>query len=75
MVDSEERCKFDLGAKGLTLELLLVFDTICNLSLSYPYIIQQTGSENHQTYQAQVVTLIYMPLGRIVFKTIGASDQ
>ena len=32
--------------------------SICNLSLQYPYIAQQTGDENHQTCQAQVFTLI-----------------
>ena len=32
--------------------------SICNLSLQYPYITQQTGDENHQTCQAQIATLI-----------------
>ena len=29
-----------------------------NFSLDYPYIIQQTGNENIQTYQVEVVILI-----------------
>ena len=29
-----------------------------NLSLQYPYIIQQTGNENTQTYQVEIVVLI-----------------
>ena len=29
-----------------------------NFSLLYPYIIQQTGNENTETYQAEVVSLI-----------------
>ena len=30
----------------------------CNFSLSYPYVIQQTGNENNQTDQEEVVKLI-----------------
>ena len=30
----------------------------CSFSLEYPYIIQQTGSENTQTYQVQDIILI-----------------
>ena len=29
-----------------------------NFSLQYPYIIQETGNENAQTYQVEVVVLI-----------------
>ena len=31
---------------------------VINFSLLYPYIIQQTGHENTETYQAEVVSLI-----------------
>ena len=31
---------------------------ISNFSLQYPYIIQETGNENTQTYQVEVVVLI-----------------
>ena len=30
----------------------------CNFSLRYPYINQQTGNENTQTYQVEVFILI-----------------
>ena len=30
----------------------------CNFSLEYPYLIQQTVSENKQTYQVEVLILI-----------------
>ena len=30
----------------------------CNFSLKYPYIIQQTGNENIQTYKVEFVALI-----------------
>ena len=30
----------------------------CNFSLQHPYIIQQTGNENTQTYQVKVLILI-----------------
>ena len=30
----------------------------CNFSLQQPYIIQQTGDENTQTYQVEVAILI-----------------
>ena len=31
----------------------------CNFSLQYPYIIQQTGNENTQTYQEDVIIMNY----------------
>ena len=31
---------------------------VCNFSLQYPYIIQQTGNENTQTVKVEVVILI-----------------
>ena len=37
-----------MGVKGLT----------SNFSLLYPYIIQQTGNENTQTYQVVVILAV-----------------
>ena len=43
----------------ITLELLYSHRWLkSNFSLKYPYIIQQTGDENTQTYQVEVVLLI-----------------
>ena len=43
---------------SLRLTLSLPEVIICNLSLQYLFIIQQTGNENIQTLQVEFVTLI-----------------
>ena len=44
---------------------------MCNLSLQYPYIIQQTGNENIQTYQVEVVAMIQHQIMRISVTSRG----
>ena len=42
-------------------KLMLIINTqkwsTCNFSLYYPYIIQQIGNENIQTYQVEVILI------------------
>ena len=45
-----------VNSPKLTLSLPEVI--ICNFSLQYLFIIQQTGNENTQTLKVEVVTLI-----------------
>ena len=35
---------------------------ICNFSLQYPHSIEETGSENTQTYQVEVLILIWQQI-------------
>ena len=45
---------------GVESKLTLPLPEVINMKLllQYPYIIQQTGDENTQTYQVEVVNLI-----------------